>query len=68
MFRGLDLGIASAPDVTTVLRFRHVLEEHGMGGLMLEAVNVHLEAKGIESRQARSPHRRPFSRSPPQLP
>ena len=47
-FVGVDLGIASAPDETTVLRFRHLLEEHDLGGLMLEAVNVHLEAKGIK--------------------
>jgi len=47
-FVGVDLGIASAPDETTVLRFRHLLEKHDLGGLMLEAVNVHLEAKGIK--------------------
>src|ERR1035437_7056094 len=42
-----DLGVAPAPDETTVLRFRHLLEQHDLGGLMLEAVNVHLEARGI---------------------
>jgi len=47
-FVGVDLGVASAPDETTVLRFRHVLEKHDLGGLMLDAVNVHLEAKGIK--------------------
>jgi transposase, IS5 family len=47
-FVGVDLGIAPAPDETTVLRFRHLLERHDLGGLMLEAVNVHLEAKGIK--------------------
>ena len=47
-FVGVDLGIAAAPDETTVLRFRHLLEKHDLGGLMLDAVNVHLEAKGIE--------------------
>jgi transposase, IS5 family len=46
-FVGVDLGVAPAPDETTVLRFRHLLETHELGGLMLEAVNVHLEAKGI---------------------
>jgi len=46
-FVGVDLGIAPAPDETTVLRFRHLLEKHDLGGLMLESVNVHLEAKGI---------------------
>jgi len=47
-FVGVDLGIASAPDETTILRFRHLLEKHDLGGLMLDAVNVHLEAKGIK--------------------
>lgn len=46
-FIGVDLGVAPAPDETTVLRFRHLLEKHQLGGVMLEAVNVHLEAKGI---------------------
>ena len=44
-FVGVDLGIAPAPDETTILRFRHVLEKHDLCGLMLEAVNIHLEAK-----------------------
>src|SRR5467141_3473369 len=43
----VDLGRAPAPDETTICRFRHLLEKHDLGGLMLEAVNVHLEAKGI---------------------
>src|ERR1700684_2768480 len=46
-FVGVDLGVAPAPDETTVLRFRHLLERHDLGGLMLDAVNLHLEAKGI---------------------
>ena len=47
-FVGVDLGMAPAPDETTILRFRHLLEKHDLGGLMLEAVNVHLEARGIK--------------------
>src|ERR1700684_1817189 len=46
-FVGVDLGVAPAPDETTVLRFRHLLEKHDLGELMLDAVNLHLEAKGI---------------------
>jgi IS5 family transposase len=34
-------------DETTICRFRHLLEQHALGELMLDAVNVHLEAKGI---------------------
>jgi len=47
-FVGVDLGAAAAPDETTILRFRHLLEEHELGGMMLDAVNLHLEAKGIK--------------------
>jgi len=46
-FVGVDLGVAPAPEETTICRFRHLLEKHDLGGLMLEAVNVHLEARGI---------------------
>jgi IS5 family transposase len=52
----VDLGIAPAPDETTICRFRHLLEKHDLGGLMLEAVNVHLEARGI--RIATAPRQR----------
>jgi IS5 family transposase len=44
---GVDLGVAAPPDETTVCRFRHLLEKHDLGGQMLEAVNLHLERKGI---------------------
>src|SRR5271163_3854368 len=37
-FAGVDLGMAPAPDETTVLRFRHLLEKHDLCGEMLEAV------------------------------
>lgn len=46
-FVGVDLGVAPAPDETTILRFRHLLEKHDLGGQMLDAVNLHLESKGI---------------------
>jgi len=46
-FVGVDLGMAAAPDETTILRFRHLLEEHDLGGAMLDAVNSHLADKGI---------------------
>jgi hypothetical protein len=45
-FAGVDLGMAAAPDETTILRFRHLLEEHDLGGAMLDAVNGHLAGKG----------------------
>ena len=34
-FAGIDLGRAPAPDETTILNFRHLLEEHDLGGQML---------------------------------
>src|ERR1035441_9720987 len=30
-FIGVDLGMSAAPDETTILRFRHLLEEHDLG-------------------------------------
>jgi IS5 family transposase len=46
-FAGVDLGIAAAPDETTILRFRHMLEEHDLCGEMLMTVNLYLESRGI---------------------
>jgi IS5 family transposase len=46
-FAGIDLGVAAAPDETTILRFRHLLEQHDLGGQMLDTVNHYLESKGI---------------------
>jgi transposase, IS5 family len=46
-FVGIDLGNEPVPDETTVCKFRHLLEEHSLGGQMLEAVNLHLQSKGV---------------------
>jgi transposase, IS5 family len=46
-FAGIDLGREPVPDETTVCKFRHLLEEHQLGGAMLKAVNRHLEGKGV---------------------
>ena len=46
-FAGVDLGVAAAPDETTILRFRHLLEAHDLCGEMLMTVNRYLETKGI---------------------
>src|SRR5271170_3650390 len=46
-FVGIDLGREPVPDETTICKFRHLLEEHGLGGEMLETVNLHLEGKGV---------------------
>jgi IS5 family transposase len=46
-FAGVDLGRAPAPDESTILQFRHLLEKHDLGGAMLNAVNEYLERRGI---------------------
>src|SRR5277367_6437591 len=46
-FVGVDLGVAPAPDETTICRFRHLLEKPELGEAMLDAVNHHLASKGI---------------------
>jgi len=46
-FAGIDLGRAPVPDETTILHFRHLLEEHALCGQMLDAVNIYLGSKGI---------------------
>ena len=46
-FAGIDLGRAPAPDETTILNFRHLLEEHELCGQMLDTVNHYLGSKGI---------------------
>ncbi|HEV2733061.1 MAG TPA: IS5 family transposase [Terriglobales bacterium] len=46
-FAGVDLGRAPAPDESTILQFRHLLEKHDLGGAMLNTVNEYLESRGI---------------------
>jgi transposase, IS5 family len=46
-FAGVDLGVAAAPDETTILRFRHLLEQHELCGRILDTVNGYLADKGF---------------------
>jgi len=46
-FAGVDLGRAPAPDESTILQFRHLLEKHNLGGARLQTVNEYLESRGI---------------------
>lgn len=41
-FVGLDLGESAAPDESTIRRFRHLLERHGLGKAIFEYVLEHL--------------------------
>jgi len=46
-FAGVDLGRAPAPDESTILQFRHLLERQELGEAMLATVNRYLENQGI---------------------
>ena len=46
-FVDIDLGCEAVPDETTVCKFRHLLEQHGLGEQILGTVNLHLQAKGV---------------------
>ena len=47
-FVGIDLGREAAPDETTILRFRHLLEKHELGKRLFEEVGRHLQANGLK--------------------
>ncbi len=47
-FVGIDLGREPAPDETTVCKFRHLLEEHGLGKRIFEEVGRHLQRQGLK--------------------
>lgn len=46
-FAGVDLGRAAVPDETTILNFRHLLDQHDLCGKILDVVNWYLDSKGI---------------------
>ena len=46
-FVGIDLGQEGAPDETTVCKFRHLLERHGLAGALFAAVSAHLKRHGM---------------------
>jgi IS5 family transposase len=47
-FAGIDLGQESAPDETTVCKFRHLLERNKLGKRLLSTVNEYLARNGIK--------------------
>ncbi len=49
-FVGLRLG-AVLPDETTILNFRHLLEQHELGGALLAEINAHLAGQGLRLRE-----------------
>lgn len=46
-FARIDLGREPVPDETTVCKFRHLLEDHRLGGQILETVNLYLQRRGV---------------------
>jgi transposase, IS5 family len=47
-FAGIDLGREAVPNETTVCKFRHLLERHGLGPKLLHEVNAHLAESGLK--------------------
>jgi len=50
-FVGIDLSREAAPDATTLLKFRRLLERHGLTRKIFEVINVHLSNKGLMLRE-----------------
>jgi len=50
-FVGIDLSREAAPDSTTVLQFRHLLEQHGLTKKLFDVVNGTLGAAGLMMRE-----------------
>jgi IS5 family transposase len=50
-FVGLDLSRESAPDATTLLKFRRLLEAHELTATIFAAINAHLAEKGLMLRE-----------------
>jgi IS5 family transposase len=47
-FVGIDLGKESAPDETTICKFRHLLERNGLGDKIFKEVGKFLQANGFK--------------------
>lgn len=50
-FLAIDLGVESVPDATTLLKFRHLLEQHALTKQLLDEVNAFLEERGMLMRE-----------------
>lgn len=50
-FAGLDAGVDTLPDETTILNFRHLLQSHGLSSRLLAEVNALLAEKGLLLRE-----------------
>jgi IS5 family transposase len=50
-FAGIDMISDRIPDETTILAFRHLLEQNDLGEQIFEAVKAHLKANGMAMKQ-----------------
>lgn len=50
-FVGIDLAGEDAPDATTLLKFRRLLERHGLTRRIFETINAHLAERGLMLRE-----------------
>jgi IS5 family transposase len=53
-FVGIDLNRGSAPDATTLLKFRHLLKAKGLTKKIFDTINAHLAEKGLMIRKGPS--------------
>lgn len=47
-FVGIDLGMEPVPDETTILKFRHLMEQHHLGEQLFYLINRYLEENGFK--------------------
>tara|TARA_R110002094_G_scaffold192267_1_gene166511 strand:+ start:77 stop:1057 length:981 start_codon:yes stop_codon:yes gene_type:complete len=50
-FVGIDLGVESVPDATTLLKFRHLLEKQALTQVIFEQISDHLTERGMLMRE-----------------
>jgi transposase, IS5 family len=50
-FLGINLASNPVPDATTLLKFRHLLEENDLCATIFETINAHLEERGLLMRE-----------------
>ena len=50
-FVGIDLAREAAPDATTLLKFRRLLEDQGLTGVIFATINDHLARQGLLLRE-----------------
>src|SRR5476651_2222801 len=50
-FAGIDLGVESVPDATTLLKFRHLLERHALPQEIFKEINAHLSERNLFMRE-----------------